>query len=146
MIAIDTNILVYAHREEMTFHSQAVEVLKSLHRAGKAWLVPLHCLVECYAVITNPRIFQPASSAADALAFLGDVLAMKGCTIGHDRESTWSRLHSLIREGGVAGPFVHDARIAAVCIDYAVDELWSADRSFSRFPQLKVVNPLVRRS
>jgi predicted nucleic acid-binding protein len=44
----------------------------------------------------------------------------------------------------VSGPLIHDARIAALCRQHGVTELWSADRDFSRFPDLKVVNPLVR--
>jgi len=46
-------------------------------------------------------------------------------------------------EGKIAGPQVHDARIAALCRDHGVHELWSADRDFSRFAGLAVVNPLV---
>ena len=44
----------------------------------------------------------------------------------------------------ITGPKVHDARIAAICLQHGVTELWSADRDFSRFPALKVVNPLAR--
>jgi predicted nucleic acid-binding protein len=47
-----------------------------------------------------------------------------------------------MREGRVQGPLVHDARIAAVCLAHGVEEFWSVDRDFSRFPQLPVVNPL----
>ena len=47
------------------------------------------------------------------------------------------------QEGRIAGPLVHDARIAAVCRLDEVRELWSADRNFSRFPGLPVRNPLV---
>ena len=47
-----------------------------------------------------------------------------------------------MREGRVQGPLVHDARIAAVCLVHGVEEFWSVDRDFSRFPQLPVVNPL----
>ena len=52
-------------------------------------------------------------------------------------------MRELIERGSVAGPRVHDARIAAVCILHGVRELWSADRDFSRFPDLKVRNPLI---
>ena len=48
----------------------------------------------------------------------------------------------LLVAGRVAGPRVHDARIAAICRYHGVDELWSADRDFGRFPDLNVVNPL----
>jgi predicted nucleic acid-binding protein len=38
--------------------------------------------------------------------------------------------------------WVHDARIAALCLSHGVYELWSGDRDFSRFPALRVRNPL----
>jgi hypothetical protein len=49
----------------------------------------------------------------------------------------------LIRDGRVAGPAVHDARIAALCLHHGVDELWTADRDFARFAPLRTRHPLV---
>lgn len=43
----------------------------------------------------------------------------------------------------IVGSAIHDARIAAICLSHGVTELWSADRDFLRFPDLKVINPLV---
>jgi predicted nucleic acid-binding protein len=55
----------------------------------------------------------------------------------------WEQLLSLVVAGRIAGPQVHDARIAALCLQHGVRELWSADRDFGRFPDLRVSNPLV---
>jgi predicted nucleic acid-binding protein len=55
----------------------------------------------------------------------------------------WDRLKPLLEAGRIAGPQVHDARVAALCLQHGVQELWSADRDFGRFPDLAVVNPLV---
>jgi predicted nucleic acid-binding protein len=55
----------------------------------------------------------------------------------------WDELFYVIRSGGVAGPRIHDARIAALCSLHGVKELWSADRDFGRFRKLRVRNPLV---
>jgi predicted nucleic acid-binding protein len=41
----------------------------------------------------------------------------------------------------VSGPRVHDARIAAICLSYGLSEFCSADRDFSYFPALRVLNP-----
>jgi predicted nucleic acid-binding protein len=39
---------------------------------------------------------------------------------------------------------VHDARIAAaLCLHHGVAALWTADRDFSRFPELPASNPLI---
>jgi uncharacterized protein len=54
-----------------------------------------------------------------------------------------STLRSLLAGCRVAGPQAHDARIAALCRQHGVRELWSADRDFSRFTGLSVMNPLL---
>lgn len=48
---------------------------------------------------------------------------------------------ALIQEAGVTGNLIHDAHIAALCLEHGVTELISADRDFLRFKSLKVVNP-----
>ncbi len=57
-------------------------------------------------------------------------------------EDHWNNLRDLIETGRIAGPRVHDARIAALCLGHGVRELWSADRDFSRFSSLATTNPL----
>lgn len=46
--------------------------------------------------------------------------------------------------GKMLGPRVHDARVAALCLQHGVTELWSLDRDHGRIPELKVQNPLAR--
>jgi predicted nucleic acid-binding protein len=59
-----------------------------------------------------------------------------------EADEYWPQLQVLIRVGKIVGPQIQYARIAALCRRHAVRELWSADRDFSRFPDLTVVNPL----
>ena len=49
----------------------------------------------------------------------------------------------MMRDGRIAGPLVHDARVAALCRLHGVRELWTADRDFSRFHGVAFRNPLV---
>lgn len=56
----------------------------------------------------------------------------------------WSHLRALVERGRIQGGRILDARIAAICLQHGVTELWSADRDFSRFAALTVVNPLLR--
>jgi predicted nucleic acid-binding protein len=59
-----------------------------------------------------------------------------------ETDAHWQTLRALIAESQVTGGRIHDARIAAICVEHQVRELWSADRDFNRFPALKVRNPL----
>lgn len=140
MIALDTNILVYAHRPEMPFHERARKVITGLDIYAA---LPWPCVHEFIAVVSNRRIFRqptPARLAADAVAKLVET---SQCRLIGEGDGYLDCLGLVVEESGVEGAMVHDARIAAICIHHGVAELWSADRDFSRFPRLKVRNPLV---
>jgi len=143
MIAVDTNLLVYAHRRESTFHDKARQILAGLASSSSAWAVPWPCVHEFYGVVTNVRAFKPASTTADASAEMSAWMASSSIVLLQEGVNHWAELHKLLVAARIVGGQVHDARIAAICIEHGVRELWSADRDFNRFPSLTVRNPLV---
>ena len=142
MIALDTNVLVYAHREEVSLHRPAHRRLAELAEGRAAWAIPWPCVHEFLAIVTHPRIFDPPSPLARALEQLEAWLESPTLVLLGEAESYSPELRRLLEVGRVSGPRVHDARIAALCLSHGVRELWSADRDFSRFPDLAVRNPL----
>lgn len=143
MIAVDTNVLVYAHRAESTFHTQAFGCLKSLAEGGQRWAIPVSCLHEFLSVVTHPKVFNPPSSYEQALTQIDAWLASPQAHVLHSGSQHWRILSELTRKAKLQGGQFHDARIAAICIENGVSVLWSADRDFGRFKALKTVNPLV---
>jgi uncharacterized protein len=143
MIAIDTNILVYAHRAECSFHAQAFECVRSLAEGAEPWGIAVSCLHEFLSVVTNPKVFSPATGHERALAQVDAWLASPQAHILHSSAKHWDILCELTRKGKLKGGQFHDARIAAICIENGVSSLWSADRDFSRFKTLKTINPLI---
>ena len=142
MIALDTNMLVYAHRRESTAHDKARQLVSTLAASGSAWAIPWPCVHEFYAVATNVRAFKPASTIGEASAQLSIWMASPSLLLLHEGVGHWAALHPLLLAARVIGGQIHDARIAAICIEHGVRELWSADRDFNRFPSLTVRNPL----
>ena len=143
MIAVDTNILVYAHREDSEWHLAADERLVALAEGRAAWTIPWPCLHEFLAIVTHPKIFTPPTPLARAVDQVDAWIESPSLVLLAESEVHWQRLRGLLLSGKVAGPKVHDARIAALCLQHGVHELWSADRDFGRFQELTVVNPLV---
>jgi uncharacterized protein len=143
MIAVDTNILVYAHRAETPFHDQAFECVRSLAEGAKPWGIPVACLHEFLSISTNSKIFSPASTYEQALMQVEAWLASPQVHVLHTGEQHWHTLAVLARKAKLQGGQFHDARIAAICIENGVSLLWSADRDFGRFKALKTVNPLL---
>jgi uncharacterized protein len=143
VIAVDTNILVYAHRAETPFHAAAVAALTQLAEGAKPWGIPVGCVHEFLSVVTNPKIFSPASTAAQALAQINAWLASPQISILHSGAQHWGILADLAVKAKLQGGQYHDARIATVCLENGVAVLWSADRDFGRFKALRTLNPLV---
>ncbi len=143
MIAVDTNILVYAHRIETAFFIQAFECLKELAEGSRPWGIPVNCLHEFLSVVTNPKVFKPASTYEQALEQIDAWLESPQLHILHSGPQHWAILSELARKAKLQGGQFHDARIAAICLENGVSVLWSADRDFGRFKALKTVNPLV---
>ncbi len=143
MIAVDTNLLVYAHREDSAFHERAYGALETLANGRTAWAIPWPCLHEFFAIVTHPRIYSPPTPTGMVTNQIEAWFESPSLTLLSETRLHWAELRKLIESGQIAGPQVHDARIAALCLQHGIREFWSADRDFSRYPQLRIVNPLV---
>jgi toxin-antitoxin system PIN domain toxin len=143
VIAVDTNILVYAFREANPFHGRALACLTRLAEGTEAWAVPWPCIHEFLAIVTNPKIPPGAVAPQEAVAAVEAWMESPSLTLLAESGAHWLALKSLIVPGQVQGGMVHDARIAALCLQHGVRELWTADRDFGRFAGFKTVNPLV---
>ncbi|HEV8306690.1 MAG TPA: TA system VapC family ribonuclease toxin [Methylomirabilota bacterium] len=143
MIAVDTNLLVYAHREDSPWHEPAYTRLAELAEGRAPWAIPWPCLHEFLAIVTHPRIFAPPSPLAAALDQVEAWLEAPSLVLLAEAERYWPALRVAVETGRVVGAQVHDARVAALCRLHGVRELWTADRDFGRFPDLTVRNPLV---
>jgi toxin-antitoxin system PIN domain toxin len=144
MIAVDTNILVFAHRADSPWHDVARERVRELAEGRGAWAIPWPCLHEFLAIVTHPRLYRPPTPADRAVEQVEAWLESPSLVRLAETDGHWATLKALVLGGRVDGPRVPDARVAALCESHGIRELWTADRDFSRFPAVKAVNPLVR--
>lgn len=143
MIAVDSNLLVYAHRRDSPWHREASGCLKELAEGRAAWGIPWPCVHEFLSIVTHPQIYQPPSTLEQAMAQVESWLGSPTIVLLAEADGYWQELRRILSRARVAGPRIHDARIAALCILHGTRELWTADRDFSRFADLTVKNPLV---
>ena len=142
MIAVDTNVLVYAHREDSQWHSQAYARMLELAEGRAPWAIPWPCVNEFLAISTHPKIYFPPTPLSAAIDQVVSWMESPSLSLLTESERYWQEFRRILETGKIVGPQVHDARIAGLCLFYGISELWTADRDFSRFPGLKVRNPL----
>jgi toxin-antitoxin system PIN domain toxin len=143
VIAVDTNLLVYAHRTDAAFHQPARAALEALAAGRAAWAIPWPCVHEFISVVTHPRIFRTPTPVELALSQMHALADLPQVVLLSEGDGYLNRLAAVAAPARTQGGAIHDARIAALCLHHGVTQLWSADRDFTRFPDLSVRNPLV---
>ena len=142
MTAVDTNILVYAHREDAEWHDRAAPAVAGLAESSREWAIPWPCLHEFLAIVTHPRIFRTPTPLELALGQIDAWLESPSLVVLSENDEYPGTLREVVLASRVAGARIHDARVAALCLSHGVRELWTADRDFSMFSQIKFRNPL----
>lgn len=143
MRAVDTNILVYAFIQQAAFHDKALKCITELAEGDEQWAIPWPCIHEFLAITTNPKLFNPPIAQSLSIRCVEAWLDSPSLALIAEDQNYFAQLKDKLVEGHIIGGMVHDARIAALCIQAGVTELLTADRDFSRFTGLRIVNPLV---
>jgi len=141
MRAVDTNILVHAHRQEPHEHAVAEKLLSQLGSGAEPWAIPWPCIYEFLRVVTHPRLFHPPTPLEMAWQAVGALLDSPSVVVLSESERHRAVVAELLRDTPVAGNLLHDANIAALLIEHGVDEILTADEDFRRFRKLRVTNP-----
>jgi hypothetical protein len=94
------------------------------------------------AIVTHARIYRPPTPMAKAIEQVNAWLESPSLRLIGELKGHWTELRGIVEKGRVSGGAVHDARVAAICIENGVREIWSTDRDFTRMPGIKARNPL----
>jgi toxin-antitoxin system PIN domain toxin len=138
-LAIDTNVLLYAHRREAPGHVAATRRLASLVASGQPIGLPWPCVYEFLRVSTHPRVYDPPATVEQALGFLRALLRAPSVALLSETDRHGEILETVLASSGVSGNLIHDAHIVALALEHGYDEILTEDRDFERFPEIRVV-------
>jgi toxin-antitoxin system PIN domain toxin len=144
VIAVDTNILVYAHRIESPWHAAAKQCIATVSMGNAQWTIPWPCIHEFIGITTHSRIYVVPTPIVLALEQVQAWCQSPSMTAIGETGVHLKTLTAIASAAKLSGPKIHDAKIAAICLQHGVTELWTSDRDFSLFPALKTRNPLVK--
>ncbi|MBI2378891.1 MAG: PIN domain-containing protein [Deltaproteobacteria bacterium] len=139
MIAVDTNILIYAHRDIFPEHERALRRLCELTEGSTPWALPVFCIAEFFRVVTHPKVLSPPTQAEVALTAIDRLLAAPTTRLllpGHEYPAHFA---SCARSAAATGNVAFDVQIAALCREHGIRELLTADRDFARFSEIAVL-------
>lgn len=141
MRAIDTNILIYAEDRASPRRETALDLLQSLANGPTPWAIPWPCIYEFLRVATHPRALRSPLPMSVARSDLRAITASPSLLLLAETERHLEVLEQVLHDSGATGSLLHDAHIAALCIEHGVSELVTADRDFRRFRGLRIHDP-----
>lgn len=141
IVAVDTNILIYAHRAECTEHRRARRLLAGLAETDIPWALAWPCVYEFLRVVTHPKVFHPVTPLGVAWQNIEALLQSPSLLMLTETERHAPILAGLLAETPISGNILHDAHIVALMIEHGVREIYTADADFGRFEGIKAVNP-----
>ena len=139
MLLPDINVLIYAHREDAPEHDRYASWLQSLVAGPQPFAISELALSGFLRIVTNPRIFQPATPMGHALEFCQRLLDWPTAVRLLPTARRWTVFAELCQK--IHGPLVSDAYLAALAIEHGC-ELVTTDGDFERFPGLRWRHPL----
>jgi len=142
-LALDTNILIYAHFEQYPEHASSREFLKTLLTKPDTFYLGWQVYYEYLRLATHPRLHKiPLTSkraAEDMKTYLND----PRCRILTETESHQKTIEEILKKlPSGRGNFLHDCHYAALLKEHAIDTIVTADTDFKKFDFLKVINPI----
>jgi len=136
VIAVDTNVLIHAHRQEMPLHERAGELLRSLAEGDTPWGLPSPCLAEFVRVVTHSRVFTPPTNLEIAFEFLERLLESPTARLLVPGLTFLTLFRKQAEHAAASGNLAFDAQIAAICLETGATEFVTLDRDFARFQGL----------
>jgi hypothetical protein len=142
VIAIDTNLLVFAHRRAIAEHREAQRAIERASRDARGWGISLQSVGEFWSVVTHPAAAGRPSSSERASAFLRSLCEEGAMVVWIPGVGFDDRLLQLATDLGVSGPRIFDLQIGLTAFEHGAAELWTHDRNFVKIPGLRLVHPL----
>lgn len=141
MIAVDTNLLVYAHRRGLPEHRAARAALERAAASSSGWGIPQTCVAEFWSVVTHPASTGRPSTPSEAAGFINALTATGGGHLWQPGPGFAGRLLQAAEDRGIQGPRIFDLQIALTAVEAGAGEIWTHDQGFVTLPGLRVRDP-----
>jgi toxin-antitoxin system PIN domain toxin len=141
VVALDTTILVHAHRRGTAHHEPALALVASLSEGPAPYALFWPSLYEFLRVVTHHRVFDPPSTPLQAREAVRDFLAPPVVRVLSETPRHAALLDRVLQESRATGNLIHDAHLVALALEHGVHEILTLDGDFARFPQLASRDP-----
>ena len=141
VIAVDTNLLLYALFPQGAEHTLARTALLRAQADERGWGFTVANASEFWSVATRVGGERAPATPAEAVAFLASLIRA-GAQLWQGQADFGLRLLAIASRGEILGRRIFDLQIALAARDNGATEIWTHDRGFVAVAGLRVFDPL----
>jgi len=138
---VDANVLLYASDTASRFHGRAVELVRRLAMGPDLLYLFWPVAMAYLRISTHPAVFERPLDADAAMGNVEALLARRHVRAPGEDEGFWDLYRSVAAGVVVRGNLVPDAHLVALIRQHGVGTLWSHDRDFRKFQEIRVRDP-----
>lgn len=139
--AIDANILLYASDASSAFHERALAAVRGCAEGPELLYLPWPTIMAYLRIATHPAIFERPLSPAEAAANINALLTLPHVRPLGEGDGFWGVYQRTVAGIAVRGNLVPDAHLAALLRQHGVLTLWTHDRDFRKFGDIRIRDP-----
>jgi predicted nucleic acid-binding protein len=137
---LDANVLAYALNGDAPQHAASLALLEAARDPSVKLYVSSQILCEFYSLITNPRRVPLASSSAEALHIISEMLALPGLQVLPTPARAVAMWVQLLQRHPVTGGDVFDLQIVATMQANGIQRIYTFNADdFKVFPAVAVL-------
>lgn len=140
-IFFDTNVLVYAHDKDSSFHADSASLLQLVFSGEVRGIIAEQNIIELYRVLTNPVAMRKKPLTSLQAANLISQTYRSGIfEVVYPNSSTTDKVLQLAIDGNVTSAKIFDTRLAAIILHTDTD--YFATYNVKHFKEIEGLNPL----
>jgi len=138
---VDVNVLLYASDESSPFHAKALDLLDRLAREPDVFYLFWPVVFGYLRIATHPTVFPRPLSPEHAMSNVEQLLTLPHARTAGEDEGFWRIYGVVTADLVVRGNLVSDGHLVALMRQNGVATLWTHDRDFRKFDQVRVRDP-----
>lgn len=142
MIAVDSNLLIYAHRAAAREHGAAIRAIERAAADPRGWGFAVGSVFEFWHVVTHASSVGRPSTPDEARRFIANLERQGRARVWLPAPGFTDRVLDAATRLRIVGGRIFDLQLALTALDNGATEMWTHDAAFVRMGGLAVVDPL----
>jgi toxin-antitoxin system PIN domain toxin len=139
---LDSNVLIYAHCQDMAQHARVAAWLAGAVNRGDSIILTETVVLSFYRIASNDRAMSNPLSVADIAAVVENLLSQSNVMLFTATNTHFRHFEQFCRKHSISSRLMMDAHLCVAALASGAT-VATCDKDFKKFPHVKIFNPTI---